>query len=817
MRILIVSQGPVPSSDKTLVEGGGLRAWSMASGLSEQGHEVAVAVPNVFSPINDSNIQLITYENPGSLLRELVRFDAVISSYSASVTHELFQSAPAGVLKIADAYVPIHVEVSARDFIDDADEIRQFHTDHIVWTSNLSNSDVILVAHEVQATYYTGLLFGLGKLDPTNYRDMPIIKAPFGANPKDALTHQDPLEKIQGKTILWWGGFYPWFDYEFLIALVPRLKDRGIKLRIAGAVNPFVRVPKFVSKANAAIKELQKHDTVEFVDWLPHKERFKAFEGVAAVIAINKVGPETALSWRTRYVDLLEQGIPLLTNGGDPFGDMIVEAGGGVCFDLEPEISSKQIEEAIQDSVRKKLVSGQLSLLKKLSWNNAVLELSNFLNSPRKILLLPNPPESRRIESRWTPLRFNRFMSLFRAFFAHVKAFGLHDTLILTWSFVSERFSIFTPKTDTKGKLSGFVFLLHQLDYSGAPLTAIDIMLARRKLFPNETITAVLPIKPDPRLALKLRENNIFVLRASRLQKLNLNQVTSAFVNSLATPRLWIESALNKSKASSVFKTTVFVHENQPELFIDRSFLQSLADSDSKGVFYCVPSNQTKANLVSLLTHLTPEKVQVIDLKVQSVPQSSENNKSMALNVILVGQTNDNRKRQLDVIKAVGIASERTQRVWSNLGISLTLVGLGKDRTGNAIRKMSKNSKLGFKLKALGQLPKDDALKAIGEANVVVSLSNNESLGLYVIEAMTAGAIVLRTKVGGAEETLVNGLNGFELDGSVEDLADKLVALAEILMTKNEKFLNMMQESKNLSNRFVNADYKSFVSSLGNS
>lgn len=816
MKILIVSQGPVPSSDGTVVEGGGLRAWSIATGLLELGHEVVVAVPKAFSQTNDSRIQLLPYENPDLLLGELDKFGAVVSSYSAGVTKVLFESETAGILKIADAYVPIHVEVSARDFNDDLDEIRQFHSDHIVWSRNLRNSDAILVAHEAQATYYTGLLFGLGKLDPTNYRNMPIIKVPFGANPNDAANHQYDSDTNSSKTILWWGGFYPWFDYEFLTELAPRLMDRDIKLRIAGAVNPFVRVPRFASEANAVIRKLKTFENVEFIDWLPYRERFKAFEGVAAVIALNKLGPETTLSWRTRYVDLLEQGMPLLTNGGDPFGDMIVGAGGGIEIDPDPNICAREIENAIQESVRKDFVYAQKQILKNLSWKNTAKDLSNFLNSPRRTLLLRISYESKGVQiGRKTP-PFTRAITLFRAFFAHVNAFGMKDTLTLTWSFVRERLPLFETKVDKTRNLSGFVFLLHQLDYSGAPLTAIDLILARRKLFPNEEITAVVPVRPDPRLVLQLKENNISVVRASRLQKLNLNSVSAAFVNSLATPRTWVASAINRSKQSIDFKTTIFVHENKPELFIDRSFAKSLSDSDSNSIFYCVPSNQTKSNLLSTLQHLTPEKISIIDLKVQSPPHlDDESTKSTNLNLVVVGQTNDNRKRQLDLIKGVEIASEELSRTWPNMEISLTLIGIGKDKNGNAIRKISRNPHLKFKLNAIGQLPKDETLREIGKSNVVVSLSENESLGLYIVEAMASGAVVLRTIVGGAEETLINGLNGLELDGTVEDLAEKLVSLADILMTNNEKFISMMQESKKLSNRFVRADYVTFVSSLG--
>ena len=47
-KFLIISVGPVPTSNESIVEGGGLRAWGIAKGLSSHGIEVTVAVPENF-------------------------------------------------------------------------------------------------------------------------------------------------------------------------------------------------------------------------------------------------------------------------------------------------------------------------------------------------------------------------------------------------------------------------------------------------------------------------------------------------------------------------------------------------------------------------------------------------------------------------------------------------------------------------------------------------------------------------------------------------------------------------------------------------
>ena len=108
-----------------------------------------------------------------------------------------------------------------------------------------------------------------------------------------------------------------------------------------------------------------------------------------------------------------------------------------------------------------------------------------------------------------------------------------------------------------------------------------------------------------------------------------------------------------------------------------------------------------------------------------------------------------------------------------------------------------------------GRLEKNKTLELIANANVVVSLSANESFGLYIAEAMTAGAIVLRTKVSGHKELLKDSINGFTLDGTIEDLAEKLLYLSETAKFSNETFDQFMKNSIKIAEPYTEVNYLS--------
>ena len=125
-RILIVSLGNVPHNESQKVEGGGLRCWGLAKSLAARGFEVRLCVPDVYLSeviIVDAGLEVFPYATAQELINQIDRATAVI--YPAGAPHIsnlcIDNRGPSTIL-IADAYVPIHVEVASRQFEDKMDK-----------------------------------------------------------------------------------------------------------------------------------------------------------------------------------------------------------------------------------------------------------------------------------------------------------------------------------------------------------------------------------------------------------------------------------------------------------------------------------------------------------------------------------------------------------------------------------------------------------------------------------------------------------------------------------------------------------------------
>jgi glycosyltransferase involved in cell wall biosynthesis len=108
----------------------------------------------------------------------------------------------------------------------------------------------------------------------------------------------------------------------------------------------------------------------------------------------------------------------------------------------------------------------------------------------------------------------------------------------------------------------------------------------------------------------------------------------------------------------------------------------------------------------------------------------------------------------------------------------------------------------------------DSCLNIVSKSNVAVSLSDNESFGIYIAEAMSNGAVVLRTAVGGHHETVVDGKNGFLLKMDGFDFSERLVQLADRALTPDNLLRDYLVFSKTLISPYVGAGYQKFISRL---
>ena len=264
-KILVISNGPFPTPEQDKVEGGGLRCWGLASGLKSQKNLKVVAAYNeAFKKDNFTDeylgIEIKTWKL--EQLTELIsEFDSVLVSYNAGdLTETVVENIRDDQQLILDGYVPIYIEMSARDSDNLDREFDAFNFENKIWTKALKRGDILLCANENQNKFYRGVLSSLGRINPITYNDNDLIKiVPYGVYEDKPVATERPISKIlhtqDSFKLLWFGGIYPWFDLKDLLLAVKEIsKNRPLELVMVGVKNPFNQHPDFMAKYDEIIQ-----------------------------------------------------------------------------------------------------------------------------------------------------------------------------------------------------------------------------------------------------------------------------------------------------------------------------------------------------------------------------------------------------------------------------------------------------------------------------------------------------------------------------------------------------------------------------------
>jgi len=340
MKALVVSTGPIPGNGNSVVEGGGIRAWTLQQGLVSNHIECDVIVPQW--AILNSNEDQLSFRSYSELFFLAQKYDAVILNYAmGDIGLQLFRQLPDYVLRIADLYVPIHIEVMARE-VPEAYlklEMLSYERDSKVWEDTLKSSDVFLITSREQKHYYLGLFSGLHVINPFNFTKTKMIELPQAVVNVEKFRKSTQGERRNIINIVWWGGFYPWFNVEKIgkLAAILQEKESKINIEIVGAVNPFIKIKTFLNHAQKSLEILESQPNIKITPWVNYEDRWKVFQQADAILNLNKLSSENEISWRTRFLDCVEFQTPILTNGGDPFGEKIISSGGGFHISEKPE------------------------------------------------------------------------------------------------------------------------------------------------------------------------------------------------------------------------------------------------------------------------------------------------------------------------------------------------------------------------------------------------------------------------------------------------------------------------------------------------
>ncbi len=303
---------------------------------------------------------------------------------------------------ICDLYDPFHLEQleQARDLPEQTRrDVVRLAT--IALNDQLLRGDFFLCASDKQRDFWLGALAALGRVNPVTYDQDPTLRrlidvAPFGIDAASPV-HRGPVAKgvlpgipEDAELLLWGGGVYNWFDPVSLVEAVHVLRERRPRLRLLflGMRHPNADVPEM--SVAAALR--RRCDELSLTGTVVHfNERWVAYEDRASWLLESDVGVtthhdhiETAFSFRTRVLDYLWAGLPVITTAGDTLADLVEAHGLGLTVPpgdvpaLAEAIDRLLGDPALRDSCR----AAVAALAPQLTWDVALLPLVDFCREP---------------------------------------------------------------------------------------------------------------------------------------------------------------------------------------------------------------------------------------------------------------------------------------------------------------------------------------------------------------------------------------------------------------------------------------------------
>lgn len=816
-----------------------MRAWGLATGLRDNGHPVTVAIncsfPQTIS--EHQGIKIANWSENDAFIELINSFDAVIVSYCMGSTSTFVaENIHDDVTLVLDAYVPIYIEVAARDSEDKKTELINYERDMNIANKALKRGDYFLCANKSQLHMYTGILASMGIINPVTYRDDRVLLVPFGVDPGDLprLTKtNNPYSKLgineEDFVLLWFGGLYPWFNFEPLLSAIYRLSsNKTFKFVLVGGKNPYNQNPDFIKQYDNVRSKLEESgllgSSVHMVDWVDFDERIFWYKGADLVISINQDGNENEYSWRTRVMDYVWGELPVLTNGGDPLSELLIDQGAALRIDTSSEsVFIELMESLMHDKERLNDLRTNMAKCKNdFYWERVVEPIIERLSSA------PFPYARFRDErASWglgaANTTHSGIMAKTRQFSSYVQkarekglirstklALKIGTSIARNQLLATKKRATTTPKV---------VMLSHPIDYTGAPLVLIDMAFDFAEHINPKMINIVAPdIKPAIKKSFK--ENRFRLHKMAQglnnaliQSQLNIAENDIVIMNTVAIYPNYRRFILWLLTSGKLKHAHWFIHEDDPKLqFQNAKDLPTIRQLIRTGrLTILVPSKQTaqEYNIFFETNFVRPVRLKVnIPQKLQAPMRATDFEE---ISFVTSGSPWDGRKGQFMLLNALLYFEHFLRdRRKSYRNYRVTMLALGKDYISRQLVSTGK-AFLGDRFVHHSVTTRVKALEITKTCNVTVCSSLNESFALFVAEGMAMGHPIIRNHSSGWHEQIPNEKNGFLFDN--EDLVSLAKSLEKILDKElsNEKLLDMSKASQQIAAHFAANNYYSQI------
>jgi glycosyltransferase involved in cell wall biosynthesis len=246
----------------------------------------------------------------------------------------------------------------------------------------------------------------LGRINPqtvANGIESLVAVVPFGIQDDPPVQRKHGIRGVvpgigaEDKVVIWGGGVYNWFDPLTLVKAIDRLSKRhpDVRLFFMGMKHPNPGVPdmRIAWETRQLAEELGLIDKHVFFNagWVPYNERADVLLDADVGVSTHFEHVETEFSFRTRILDYLWTGLPIVATTGDSFGNVLDSEGIGRGVPpenvdaLETALEEMLYNEAAAAAARENVIR----YAEQFRWATVLKPLLQFARSPRRALDLP--------------------------------------------------------------------------------------------------------------------------------------------------------------------------------------------------------------------------------------------------------------------------------------------------------------------------------------------------------------------------------------------------------------------------------------------
>ncbi|MBS2022591.1 MAG: glycosyltransferase family 4 protein [Deltaproteobacteria bacterium] len=382
--------------------GPAIRAFELASRLSAE-HEVVLACPNasgippeLVKARSRGRLTLVDHDG-GSLQTALEGADVLVTQgfgFPAGDVRRL----PETTRLVLDLYDPVQLELLARAGETPTTEQR-LHLARVRWRLlwMLGRADHVLCASERQRAFWLGWLGAVGRLVPETLIDDPsaqrlLAEVPFGVPSEPPTPSVDAAKLLLGATggeppVLWWGGLWDWMDPLTAVRAIARLRSEGNPawLVLPAGNRPGAEPMPMSARVEQEARRLGLwlKGVTRLPQWIPYAQRGSLLLSASAAVSCHLPSLEAELSFRTRLLDCLWAGVPVVATRGDELSLRAERDGWGRTVPPGDEVAlANQLRVLLTPDGRARVGLAAAKAQKACTWDRSGQALQRLLEQP---------------------------------------------------------------------------------------------------------------------------------------------------------------------------------------------------------------------------------------------------------------------------------------------------------------------------------------------------------------------------------------------------------------------------------------------------